>query len=53
MDFLGESTAYWIAVRERIDQLGVGALMRELVQANAKVQYYENHLRLMEEFRKV
>ncbi len=49
--FLGESISYWLELQRKAQDLGVENLMRELVRANAKVRYYEEHLKAMNAFR--
>lgn len=51
-EFLGESVQYWAELKSRADALSVTGIMRELVEASAKVRYYEKHLAEMNEFRK-
>lgn len=49
--FFGETYDYWLALKERADTLCVNAILRELVAAEAKVHYYENHIKQMNTFK--
>lgn len=54
--FLGEPIAYWIALKEKVemrpDGLEVSHLIEELIEANAKVRYYERQIDRMNAYRK-
>ena len=52
MLFMGKPVAYWKALGDRADKLGVNYLLDDLIVDNAKVQYYEKMLDRIEQYRR-
>ena len=48
--FLGQPTDFWMELKDRADNLNATAMLKELVLSNAKVRYYEQHLKQMQAF---
>ena len=50
MLFYNEEVSFWLALKDRADGLNASDILRELIVANAKVHYYEQHLKQMQDF---
>lgn len=55
--FLGRPIDYWLEINQRIndgrfESVTAESLLTELIAANAKLRYYENHLDQMLTYRK-
>lgn len=51
--FLGENPSYWAELKKRADTLNVSDLIRDLVNLQAKIAYYETQIERMNKVREM